>query len=903
MDKNTDAETGGRLLIVSNRLPITVATDASSNAFTCKRSTGGLVAGLSGLAKNTQFMWYGWPGISVQSEAMQRDMREHLRKEYDAVPMFLPDSVAKDYYSGFCNGILWPLFHYHPNELSFNPAHYAAYTAANRLFAECLAEDIQPGDVIWIHDFHLMLLPSLLNQLLHPNLRAAVKIGFFLHTPFPSSEVYRILPVRKELLIGVLGGSDCVGFQTYDYARHFMSSCARILGLHCFPDGVEFQGRKVKVGTHPIGIDPEKFKTGLHSPTVQSHITRLKTRFKNTKIMIGIDRLDYIKALPQKLHAFSYLLYKHPELRDGNCVLIQVAVPSRGDVVEYQNLERVVDGLVGKVNGRFGTVECVPVYYVHRGVSFEELVALYAVADVCVVSSTRDGMNLVSYEFIASQQGQHGVLVLSEFAGAAQSLNGAIIVNPWNTEELAQGMYDALTMPAKRKEENYHKLSRYVDKYTAERWGNTFVNELKSLPNWHAVNQMDELTPAIAIRSFHASQKYRVLFIDYDGTLNSTSPRLPEYAQSPSKQARDLLSRLSTLPATFVYVLSGRSRAILDLWFGDLPVGLCAEHGCFYRHPPHLDSALVEVLDSQPDEDIGGPAGESDGDIGATFVPAPQSVMDANTNQYPTHAPRPIHPIVVSKNNSASTGNLLSAGHSFSPVTRHVSPFSVSPKPPIPSEESGTEKQQQPFLPPRRMNQGGWNCLVEQPDSSWSDAIRPLFEHYTERTPGSFVEGKEVNLTWNYRNADPEFGDWQASELHVNLEQIVNHLALSIVVGSKTVEVRPSTVDKATAARSILHDIHLTYAHTLENAKPLSEGSSSNELSPPYEILFRYLQSVLSASCVNKDDQKVDASEISQLERILTCTVGRKQQSQARYFLAGVDEVTAFLEEFYAGCC
>ncbi|KAI8838848.1 glycosyltransferase family 20-domain-containing protein [Chytriomyces cf. hyalinus JEL632] len=665
MDKNTNAETGGRLLIVSNRLPITVATDASSNAFTCKRSTGGLVAGLSGLAKNTQFMWYGWPGISVQSEAMQRDMREHLRKEYDAVPMFLPDSVAKDYYSGFCNGILWPLFHYHPNELSFNPAHYAAYTAANRLFAQCLAEDIQPGDVVWIHDFHLMLLPSLLNQLLHPNLRAAVKIGFFLHTPFPSSEVYRILPVRKELLIGVLGGSDCVGFQTYDYARHFMSSCARILGLHCFPDGVEFQGRKVKVGTHPIGIDPEKFKTGLHSPTVQSHITRLKTRFKNTKIMIGIDRLDYIKALPQKLHAFSYLLYKHPELRDGNCVLIQVAVPSRGDVVEYQNLERVVDGLVGKVNGRFGTVECVPVYYVHRGVSFEELVALYAVADVCVVSSTRDGMNLVSYEFIASQQGQHGVLVLSEFAGAAQSLNGAIIVNPWNTEELAQGMYDALTMPAKRKEENYHKLSRYVDKYTAERWGNTFVNELKVRGRFR-----------LSVSSAHNG--FRVLFIDYDGTLNSTSPRLPEYAQSPSKQARDLLSRLSTLPATFVYVLSGRSRAILDLWFGDLPVGLCAEHGCFYRHPPHLDSAL------------------------------------------------------------------------------------------------------QPFLPPRRMNQGGWNCLVEQPDSSWSDAIRPLFEHYTERTPGSFVEGKEVNLTWNYRNADPEFGDWQASELHVNLEQIVNHLALSV---------------------------------------------------------------------------------------------------------------------------
>ncbi|KAI8616195.1 alpha, alpha-trehalose-phosphate synthase 2 [Chytriomyces sp. MP71] len=468
-----------RLLIVSNRLPITVQVQ-NDGSFLCSRSTGGLVAGLSGLSEKTPFAWYGWPGVSVPREEDQDRMRKHLQQTYDAVPLFLPEHVAKDFYSGFCNGILWPLFHYHPHhELSFNTAHFTAYTSANLIFAETLAHDIQPGDTVWIHDFHLMCVPAMLTRLLDPAVRGKIRIGFFLHTPFPSSEVYRILPVRCELLRGLLGGADCIGFQTYDYARHFMSSCSRILGLHCFPDGVEFEGRKVKVGTYPIGIDPDKFVKGLESPSVQAHIAKLRSRFRNTKIMIGIDRLDYIKALPQKLHAFSHLLHTHPELRDGRCVLIQVAVPSRGDVLEYQNLERVVNGLVGKVNGRFGCVEHVPVHYVHKGVAFEELVALYAVADVCVVASTRDGMNLVSYEFIASQQGQHGALVLSEFAGAAQSMNGAIIVNPWNTEELSNGMYEALTMSAKQKEENYKKLSRYVNKYTAERWGTSFVNDLR----------------------------------------------------------------------------------------------------------------------------------------------------------------------------------------------------------------------------------------------------------------------------------------------------------------------------------------------------------------------------------------------------------------------------------------
>ncbi|KAI7516558.1 glycosyl transferase, partial [Hortaea werneckii] len=271
-----------------------------------------------------------------------------------------------------------------------------------------------------------------------------VKFGFFLHTPFPSSEIYRILPVRNEILEGVLH-CDLIGFHTYDYARHFLSSCARILGLPTTPNGIEFLGKLVAVGAFPIGIDPEKFVQGLKKDSVQRRIQTLQSKFEGQKIIVGVDRLDYIKGVPQKLHALEVFLTEHPEWI-GKVVLVQVAVPSRQDVEEYQNLRAVVNELVGRINGKFGTIEFQPIHFLHKSVSFDELIALYAVSDVCLVSSTRDGMNLVSFEYIACQEQRHGCMILSEFAGAAQSLNGSIVVNPWNTEELADAIHDSVTM-------------------------------------------------------------------------------------------------------------------------------------------------------------------------------------------------------------------------------------------------------------------------------------------------------------------------------------------------------------------------------------------------------------------------------------------------------------------------
>lgn len=466
-------ELPGRLLLVSNRLPITIKRQ-EDGSYAFSMSSGGLVTGLSGLSKTITFQWYGWPGLEVP-EAEAGPMMKQLSEEYGAVPVFIDDELADRHYNGFSNSILWPLFHYHPGEITFDELSWNAYIEVNRLFAKVVAKDVQDGDMIWVHDYHLMLLPQILREEIG-NSKRNVKIGFFLHTPFPSSEIYRILPVREELLKSVLH-CDLIGFHTYDYARHFLSSCARILKSPTTPNGVEHHGRHVAVAAFPIGIDPDKFVEGLKKTNVQDRIAILERKFEGVKLIVGVDRLDYIKGVPQKLHAFEVFLTENPSWI-GKVVLVQVAVPSRQDVNEYQSLQAVVNELVGRINGRFGSIEFMPIHFLHQSINFDELTALYAVSDVCLVSSTRDGMNLVSYEYIATQRKRHGVMILSEFTGAAQSLNGALIVNPWSTEDLSGAIYDAVTMSPEQREINFKKLEKYVFKYTSAWWGKSFVNEL-----------------------------------------------------------------------------------------------------------------------------------------------------------------------------------------------------------------------------------------------------------------------------------------------------------------------------------------------------------------------------------------------------------------------------------------
>ena len=464
-----------KLILASNRIPCAMKKDGEHYVF--GQGAGGLVSSLAGMARTTKFTWYGWPGMEVP-EHDRPGIEETLMKDYTTVPVYLDEKTYEGYYNGFSNSILWPLFHYHPGEISFSETDWMAYQEANRTFAKAIVnskEGVDDGDIIWVHDYHLMLLPQMLREEMGST-KKNVRIGFFLHTPFPSSEIYRILPVRQQILLGILS-CDLIGFHTYDYARHFLSACARILKLNTLPNGVEFKGRMVNVGTHPIGIDPQLFSEGLARPQVQTRIESLKKKFQGIKVIVGVDRMDYIKGIPQKLHAMEVFLTDHPEWI-GKVVLVQVAVPSRQDVEEYQSLRAVVNELVGRINGKFGTIEFTPIHFLHKSVEFNELISLYSVSDVCLISSTRDGMNLVSYEYVCTQEGRHGSLILSEFAGAAQSLNGSIIVNPWNVEELAIAIHEAVTMPEDLRKANFEKLSKYIHKYTSAYWGNNFVGEL-----------------------------------------------------------------------------------------------------------------------------------------------------------------------------------------------------------------------------------------------------------------------------------------------------------------------------------------------------------------------------------------------------------------------------------------
>ena len=339
---------------------------------------------------------------------------------------------------------------------------WAAHQAANATFADAVLAQYQPGDVVWVQDYHLMLLPALL-KLRVPRM----KVGWFLHTPFPSSEIYRTLPVREEVLRAVLK-ADLIGFHTYDYARHFVSACTRILGLEGTPEGVEDAGSLTRVAAFPIGIDPERFAAALERPDVRANTAQLLNRYAGRKVMLGVDRLDVIKGIPQKLLAFEKFLEEHPEWRD-KVLLVQIAVPSRTDVPEYRRLRSLVHEIVGRINGHYGTLTHVPIHHLDRQLSFPELAALYAITDVCLVTSLRDGMNLVSYEFVACQADNAGVLVLSEFAGAAQSLGaGAILVNPWNVTDVAAAIGDALTLSDAERRERHRQNYHHIVTHTAQ---------------------------------------------------------------------------------------------------------------------------------------------------------------------------------------------------------------------------------------------------------------------------------------------------------------------------------------------------------------------------------------------------------------------------------------------------
>jgi trehalose 6-phosphate synthase/phosphatase len=564
-----------RLVMVSNRLPVTVVADNGSVRL--EPSSGGVATGLKGAHdRRSGGLWVGWPGDTSTLTAAQAN---HVRLECERqriVPVELSTDEVTKYYEGFSNGVIWPLFHYLLDRVPYDGNEFDAYYEVNRKFADAIAAVHQPGDLIWVHDYQLMLVPGLLRERV-PNAR----IGFFLHIPFPSFEIFRILAWRRQLLEGLLG-ADLIGFHTAAYARYYITALRHILDLEPNGQEVRYGGRTVRIGTFPMGIDVEQFANLSTSEPVLQDVAKIREQAGPRRILLGIDRLDYTKGIPRRLLAFERFLTVYPEWRD-TVRFVQVGVPSRDGVDTYKAYRREVNELVGRINGGAGTVTDVPVHYLARSVTRQELVALYRAADVMLVTPLRDGMNLVAKEFVASRTDEDGVLILSEFAGAADELGEALIVNPFDIDGVADAMARALSMSAAERGARMRALTRRVNANSIHVWTDHFVRTLDAF-------SADETVRAVPLSSAAEVETTVIrlrnaptlgLLLDYDGTLVPLNDT-PELAK-PDPALIDLLRNLSTRTGTTVHIIAGRGRDTLEAWLGDLPVTLWAEHGLWRR--------------------------------------------------------------------------------------------------------------------------------------------------------------------------------------------------------------------------------------------------------------------------------------------------------------------------------
>ncbi|KAG2263073.1 hypothetical protein Bca52824_070152 [Brassica carinata] len=518
-----------RLLVVSMSLPVT-AKRTGEETWSFTMSPGGLVSALLGL-KEFETKWIGWPGVDVHDAVGKKALSIALA-EKGCIPVFL-EEVCDQYYNGYCNNILWPIFHYlgtppeYRNDVIITyQSQYDAYKKANRIFFDVVNEHYQEGDVVWCHDYHVMLLPQYLKEY-----NSKMKVGWFLHTPFPSSEMYKTLPSRSELLRSVLT-ADLVGFHTYDFARHFVNACMCILGTEATSEGVVDQGKLTRVAVFPIGIEPERF---------------INTS-KLSELILGVDRLDTIKGIPHKYQAFEKFLEENEDWR-GKVLLLQIAVPTRNGIGEYQKIKDQCHGLVGRINGRFGSISSVPIIHLDCSIHFHQLCALYAITDVLLVTSLRDGMNLVSSEF---------------FAGAGQSLGaGALLVNPWNVKEVSNAIGEALSMSREEKEKNIKSIFSIK------------LNEVTSKAEQETGKAPHELPQHDVVQQYSKS-KNRLLILGFYGTLTKPNKNQERRDEGMNlelhPQLQERLKALCSDPKTTV------------VNFGEHDMWLAAENGMFLRH-------------------------------------------------------------------------------------------------------------------------------------------------------------------------------------------------------------------------------------------------------------------------------------------------------------------------------
>ena len=583
---------------------------------------------------------------------------------------------------------LYTLFHYRqhaPDNGRAEKISWNDYVHMNNVFAERILQVYRPGDIIWIHDYHLMLLPNILRQKI-PN----AYIGFFLHIPFPSSEYMRCLPKRKDILSGPLGAT-MVGFQSYNFARHFNSCCKRILGFESTSAGVDAYGAHVAVDVFPIGIDVEAVRSAaFDDPMIEEHMRALRKAYGSKKIIVGRDRLDTVRGVSQKLQAFEIFLDRYPEWRD-KVVLIQVTSPTSVQEEKEDSghkIENKISSLVSRINGEFGSLSHTPVHHYPQYLDTHQYFALLRLADVGLITSVRDGMNTTSLEYVVCQKDNYGPLILSEFSGTAASLANAIHINPWDLGSVADTLNEALNKPLDEKKADHGKLYDYITTHTVGTWTNNFLRRL--LTNLTSFSQSD-LTPLLDRRKmlsrYHNSTK-RLFMFDYDGTL---TPIVKDpNAAIPTDRVLRTLKSLAEDPRNNVWIISGRDASFLEEWMGHITeLGLSAEHGCFLRRP----------------------ASET------------------------------------------------------------------------------------------------WENLTASMDMAWQKEVFDVFSHYTERTPGSWIERKRVALTWHYRQVDPDFGSYQARDCKKVLEEgVAKKWEVEVMAGKANLEVRPTFVNKGFIANRLIEE-------------------------------------------------------------------------------------------------
>lgn len=602
-----------RIIIVANQLPIKAKRRPDNKGWSFSWDEDSLLLQLKdGLPDDMEVLYVG--SLKVEVDPLEEDdVSQLLLERFKCVPAFLPPDIWSKYYQGFCKNHLWPLFHYmlplsSKNGGQFDRSLWEAYVAANKIFSQKVIEVINPDDdYIWIHDYHLMVLPTFLRRRFN-----RLRMGFFLHSPFPSSEIYRTLPVREEILKALLN-ADIIGFHTFDYARHFLSCCSRMLGLEYQSKrgyiGLEYFGRTVGIKIMPVGIHMGQIESVLSLADKEWRVEELKQQFEGKTVLLGVDDMDIFKGINLKLLAMEQMLKQHSQWQ-GKAVLVQIANPARGRSRDLDAIEAEIQASCKRINETYGQRDYQPIVYIDSPLSLSERAAYYTIAECVVVTAVRDGMNLIPYEYIVCRQGvsesesgsepsgpKKSMLVVSEFIGCSPSLSGAIRINPWNIEATAQAMNEAISLPDLEKHLRHEKHYKYVSSHDVAYWSRSFFQDLERSCKDHfrrrcwgigfsfgfrvvALNPSFRKLSIDAIASTYSGSKSRVILLDYDGTV------MPQTSinKSPSQKVISIVNTLCDDPKNTVFVVSGRGRDSLSQWFSPCKkLGIAAEHGYFMR--------------------------------------------------------------------------------------------------------------------------------------------------------------------------------------------------------------------------------------------------------------------------------------------------------------------------------